>query len=75
MFFYRSIATTLRSLDLSYNQLTELPVNSLSRTKALDWLNLHGWVTILNAKHGNTSDVCYLFESCLRSSSCISKQS
>lgn len=39
---FGSISTTLRSLDLSYNQLTELPINSLSRTKSLDWLNLHG---------------------------------
>ena len=39
---FRSISTTLRSLDLSYNQLTELPVNPLSRTKSLDWLNLYG---------------------------------
>ena len=40
----RPISTTLRSLDLSYNQLMELPINPLSKTKALDWLNLHGWV-------------------------------
>ena len=42
MCLVRSISTTLRSLDLSYNWLTELPIQPLSRAKQLDWLNLHG---------------------------------
>ena len=40
--FSRSVSKTFWSLDLSYNQLMELPINPLSKTKALAWLNLHG---------------------------------
>ena len=34
-------SSSLKSLDLSYNSLTEVPLASLARMSALDWLNLH----------------------------------
>ena len=46
--FSRSVSTTLRSLDLNYKQLMELPINPLSKTKALAWLNLHGWILFIH---------------------------
>lgn len=39
---FSSISNSLRSLDLSYNELTSLPAAALARAKSLDWLNLHG---------------------------------
>ena len=38
---FRNVASSLRSLDLSDNQLGKLPLQALSRLKALDWINLH----------------------------------
>jgi len=29
-------------LDLSYNELTKVPLAALSRLSTLNWLNLHG---------------------------------
>ena len=34
-------SSSLKSLDLSYNSLTEVPLAALARLSALDWLNLH----------------------------------
>lgn len=31
----------LKSLDLSYNELDEMPIGALSALKALDWANFH----------------------------------
>jgi hypothetical protein len=31
----------LRSLDLSYNELDEVPFQALQSLKSLDWLNFH----------------------------------
>ena len=41
LFDFRNVASSLRSLDLSDNQLGKLPLAALSRLKALDWINLH----------------------------------
>jgi Leucine-rich repeat (LRR) protein len=43
---FSSISNSLRSLDLSYNELTSLPAAALARAKSLDWLNLHGSVKL-----------------------------
>ncbi|XP_014245370.1 chaoptin [Cimex lectularius] len=37
-----SSSKALRSLDLSYNQLEAVPLDSLRHLRALEWLNLHG---------------------------------
>jgi len=31
----------LKSLDLSYNQLDDVPVRALKKLKVLDWANFH----------------------------------
>jgi Ran GTPase-activating protein (RanGAP) involved in mRNA processing and transport len=46
-FFRARFSSSLKSLDLSYNALTEIPLAALARLKALDWLNLH--------RYGNTN--------------------
>ncbi|CAB4054588.1 unnamed protein product [Lepeophtheirus salmonis] len=39
---FRTLATTLKSLDLSYNSLDKIPENAFSRLTVLKWLNLYG---------------------------------
>lgn len=34
------MSSTLASLDLSYNEFTEVPLDALRDLKALNWLNL-----------------------------------
>jgi hypothetical protein len=41
---FRSMAHVLKSLDLSYNELDEVPFEALQPLKSLDWLNLHRYV-------------------------------
>lgn len=43
---FRSMQASLRSLDLSYNELDEVPFEALHSIKELDWLNLHRWVCL-----------------------------
>jgi hypothetical protein len=38
------MAHVLKSLDLSYNELDEVPFAALQPLKTLDWLNLHRYV-------------------------------
>ncbi|XP_063217061.1 chaoptin-like [Bacillus rossius redtenbacheri] len=38
---FSSSVSVLKSLDLSYNQLSEVPFESLQHLQALDWLSLH----------------------------------
>lgn len=38
----RSMADDLKSLDLSFNELDELPVRALKSLRVLDWANFHG---------------------------------
>ena len=38
----RSLSNSLKTLDLSYNSLSSLPLSSLARLNTLTWLNLHG---------------------------------
>ena len=40
-YFRVHFSSSLKSLDLSYNSLTEVPLAALARLSALDWLNLH----------------------------------
>ena len=35
------MADDLKSLDLSYNDLDEIPVRALKTLKVLDWVNFH----------------------------------
>jgi hypothetical protein len=41
---FRSMAHVLKSLDLSYNELDEVPFVALQPLKSLDWLNLHRYL-------------------------------
>jgi hypothetical protein len=41
---FSSMAHVLKSLDLSYNELDEVPFQALQPLKSLDWLNLHRYV-------------------------------
>lgn len=36
------MADDLKSLDLSFNELDELPVRALKSLRVLDWANFHG---------------------------------
>lgn len=40
-FFFSSMAEDLKSLDLSYNELDEMPVKAMNPLKVLDWANFH----------------------------------
>ena len=40
-FFLSSMAEDLKSLDLSYNELDEMPVKAMKPLKVLDWANFH----------------------------------
>jgi hypothetical protein len=44
---FSSMAHVLKSLDLSYNELDEVPFEALQPLKSLDWLNLHRYVLYL----------------------------
>ena len=35
------MANDLKSLDLSYNELDEIPARALKHLRALDWANFH----------------------------------
>lgn len=37
----RGMEDDLKSLDLSYNELDELPVRAMSQLQVLDWANFH----------------------------------
>lgn len=37
----------LKSLDLSYNELDEMPVKALKALKSLDWANFHRYNYII----------------------------
>ncbi|XP_034247852.1 leucine-rich repeat and transmembrane domain-containing protein 2-like [Thrips palmi] len=39
---FSSLADDLRSLDLSYNLLDEVPLHAMEKLVNLDWFNLHG---------------------------------
>jgi Leucine-rich repeat (LRR) protein len=38
------MAHVLRSLDLSYNELDEVPFHALKSLTSLDWLNFHRYL-------------------------------
>lgn len=46
--FIRLIADSLRSLDLSYNSLEDVPFKVFRDLKKLNWLNMHRYVINLN---------------------------
>ncbi|KAJ8874122.1 hypothetical protein PR048_024963 [Dryococelus australis] len=52
---FSSMATVIMSLDLSYNELDEVPFESLQYVRRLDWLNLHSnYITHIDTatRHG-----------------------
>ena len=46
MCIFRATSATLKSLDLSYNALTRLPLSALACLNNLNWLNMHGYYRI-----------------------------
>ena len=40
-FDYREMEEDLKSLDLSYNELDEMPATAMSQLKMLDWADFH----------------------------------
>lgn len=40
-FHFSGVAGSLRSLDLSYNSLEEIPFKTLGSLRKLNWLNMH----------------------------------
>ncbi|XP_076280949.1 uncharacterized protein LOC143209346 isoform X1 [Lasioglossum baleicum] len=51
------IADSLRSLDLSYNALEDVPFKAFRELRKLDWLNMHSnHVTSLDGDWGHTKD-------------------
>lgn len=48
IFFIRGVTDSLRSLDLSYNSLEDVPFKVFRDLRKLNWLNMHRYVTNLN---------------------------
>jgi len=48
-FFVRGITESLRSLDLSYNSLEDVPFKAFRDLKKLNWLNMHRYAK--NSNH------------------------